>query len=135
MTTSLHSSRTLSSKRSTPPIAIPGRRHIGIAARFSVYRNTLIKACIDALAASYPSVTVLAGAEWSRGASLAYARSTPPSSASLLEYGQNFPEFLASFSAGDNVPYLADVARLDRCWNMAHAAGDDAMLQAADIRS
>ncbi len=101
---------------------------------FSVYRNTLMKACVDALESSYPSVTVLAGAEWSRDAALAYARSTPPSSASLFEYGQNFPEFLASFAVGADVPYLADVARLDRCWNMAHVAGDDSTLLAAELQ-
>jgi hypothetical protein len=100
---------------------------------FSVYRNTMIKACIDALAANFPSVTVLAGAEWARAAFLAYARSTPPSCASLREYGHDFPQFLASYPGSDDVPYLADVARLDHCWNSAHAAADAAILQAADL--
>lgn len=100
---------------------------------FSVYRNTLIKACIDALAGSYPSVSVLVGEEWMRGATQAYARTTPPSCASLLDYGQDFPEFLATFATAADLPYLADVARLDRCWNAAHAAVDDAVLLAADI--
>jgi hypothetical protein len=35
---------------------------------FAVYRNTVIKGCVDALQANYPAVARLVGAEWFRSA-------------------------------------------------------------------
>ncbi|MES3020640.1 MAG: DNA-binding domain-containing protein [Pseudomonadota bacterium] len=100
---------------------------------FAVYRNTVFKACVDALAANYPSVGVLVGTEWMRSAALEYARSRAPASVSLLNYGEDFPAFLAGLVAAADLPYLADVARLDRAWNHAHGAPDHAVLQAAEL--
>ena len=39
---------------------------------FAVYRNTVAKACIDALAANYPVVQRLVGDAWFRGMAAAY---------------------------------------------------------------
>ena len=38
---------------------------------FAVYRNTVLKGCIDALQASYPTVCALVGEEWFRAAACA----------------------------------------------------------------
>jgi hypothetical protein len=53
-----------------------------------------------------------------------FAAEHPPVSPVLLEYGEGFPGFIASFAPAKDIPYLADVTRLE--WAM-HAA-----LQAAD---
>ncbi|PWF41780.1 HvfC/BufC N-terminal domain-containing protein [Massilia glaciei] len=100
---------------------------------FSIYRNTVFKACVDALAANYPSVAVLVGPAWMRGAALEYVRAHPPASASLLAYGHAFPAFLAGLETAAGLPYLADVARLDLAWNHAHGAPDQGVLQAGDL--
>jgi hypothetical protein len=39
---------------------------------FAVYRNTVMKGCIDALQANYPSVMRLVGEEWFRAAAALY---------------------------------------------------------------
>ena len=45
---------------------------------FAVYRNTVLKGCIDALQASYPTVCQLVGTDWFRAAAAVYARAQPP---------------------------------------------------------
>ena len=93
---------------------------------FAVYRNTVMKACIDALEANFPSVARLVGSGWFRAAAARYVAAQPPDDARLLLYGAGFPAFLESFEPARELPYLPGVARLDRCWGEAHAAADAA---------
>ncbi len=97
---------------------------------FAVYRNTVLKGCIDALQANYPAVARLVGEEWFRAAAAVYARTQPPRVPMLLEYGEDFATFLAAFEPAADLPYLPDVARLDRFWTEAHVARDEAPLAA-----
>ena len=100
---------------------------------FSVYRNTVMKGCIDALQANYPAVARLTGEAWFRAAAVTYARETPPDDPSLLNYGASFPAFLARFEPAREMPTVPDVARLDRLWTEAHIARDEAVLDPAVI--
>jgi len=114
------------------PAAAPGLAP-GIAALarqpgFAVYRNTVMKGCIDALQANYPSVARLVGEEWFRAAAALFVREQLPTQATLLYYGEEFADFLAGFEPAAELPYLPGVARLDRYWTEAHAAGDESVL-------
>jgi len=100
---------------------------------FKVYRNTILKACVDALAANYPSVARLVGAQWFASAALLHVHVEPPDSVCLIEYGRDFPDFLRDFAPAAELPYLADVARLDRCWSESHIAADDTALTAQQL--
>lgn len=95
---------------------------------FAVYRNTVMKACIDALQANYPTVARLVGDEWFRAAAAIFAREHLPAQAALMYYGEAFAEFLARFEPAAELPYLPGVARLDRCWTESHAAQDESAL-------
>ena len=96
---------------------------------FSVYRNTVLKGCIDALQANFPAVSRLVGDEWFRAAAAVYARVAPPLDSRLLDYGAGFADFLAQFPPAAELPYLSSVARLDRFWTEAHAAADGIPLE------
>lgn len=100
---------------------------------FSVYRNTVMKGCIDALQANYPSVARLVGEEWFRAAAALFVRSHLPGDARMLFYGEQFADFLERFEPAAVLPYLPDVARLDRLWTEAHAADDQLPLDPAAI--
>jgi hypothetical protein len=102
-------------------------------AGFAVYRNTVVKGCADALLAQFPAVTRLVGEEWMRAAAIAYASVELPSTPVLLDYGASFPDFLRSFEPARALPYLADVARLDRAWTEAHVALDAPVLDSASL--
>lgn len=100
---------------------------------FAIYRNTVLKACIDALQANYPAVNRLVGDEWMRAAAAVYARNALPGVPMLLDYGADFAGFLERFEPAAELPYLPGVARLDRCWTEAHAAATEEPLDQAAI--
>lgn len=100
---------------------------------FAVYRNTVRKGCIDALQANYPTVCRLVGGEWFRAAAALYLRTQPPGDARMLLYGADFSNFLHNFAPAAELPYLAGVAALDRCWTEAHVAADGVALEPSSL--
>ncbi len=116
--------------------AVPAHADIAALAAqpaFAVYRNTVMKGCIDALQANYPAITRLVGAEWMRAAAAVYACKTPPRQPMLLHYGDGYADFLARFEPAAELPYLPGVARLDRFWTEAHTARDEPALDRSAI--
>ena len=91
---------------------------------FAVYRNTVLKGCVDALLANYPAVARLVGDEWMRAAAAEFARRELPREPILVRYGEGFAEFLTTFAPAADMPYLAEVAVLDRFWSEVHVAAD-----------
>jgi hypothetical protein len=91
---------------------------------FAIYRNTSAAATIDALAAGYSIARTILGDIAFRGLALEYFRRDPPKSAVLAEYGAGFADWLEQQPKVENLPYLADVARIDRSQLEAHLAGD-----------
>ena len=83
-------------------------------AGLSVYRNTIAKGCVDALAANFPTVLSMVGEDWFRAAAALFAREAPPPHAALLDYGEGFPAWLGRFPPAQDTPYLVGVAHLDR---------------------
>ena len=100
---------------------------------FAVYRNTVMKGCIDALQANYPAVARLVGEEWFRAAAVVYVRESLPADPTLLRYGAQFADFLTRFEPAADLPYLPGVARLDRFWTEAHAAPNEDPLDPAAV--
>ena len=109
----------------TDAAASPALAAVTAQPAFAIYRNTVMKGCIDALQANYPAVTRLVGDEWLRAAAAVYARDALPAQPMLLEYGADFADFLAQFDPAAELPYLPGVARLDRFWTEAHAAASE----------
>lgn len=100
---------------------------------FAVYRNTVMKGCIDALQANYPAIVRLVGEQWFRAAAAVYVRERRPQDARMLYYGEGFADFLTQFEPAADLPYLAHVARLDRLWTEAHGARDEPALAPAAL--
>jgi hypothetical protein len=141
---SLHGEGTLARFQDAFLSAVLTRRHGALEAAveraaaqpgFAVYRNTIVKGCVDALQANFPAVRRLVGDEWFHAAATLYARFSLPRTASLLEYGADFPQFLATFPPAAELPYLAAVAQLDRFWTEAHISRDEAPLDPRCITS
>ena len=85
----------------------PGRR-------FAVHRNNVVASLAEALADAYPVVAELVGADFFRAMASAYVRRHPPRSPVLALHGAGFPDFIAGFAPAAGLPWLADVARLER---------------------
>ena len=101
---------------------------------FSVYRNTVLTGCIDALQANFPAVERLVGESWFRAAAAVYARAHLPRDPTLLTYGEGFADFLERFEPAREFDYLPAVARVDRFWSEAHVAADDDVLDASALK-
>lgn len=100
---------------------------------FAVYRNTVMLACIEALAANYPTVRQLVGTACFHRSATAFARQAPPSSGVLAAYGEGFATFLDSFDETSTLEYLPGTAVLDRFWTEAHFERDAPVLTPADL--
>jgi hypothetical protein len=92
--------------------------------RFNVYRNNVTVSLIDALAGIFPAVRRLTGDEFFRAMARFHLRASPPTSPLLFEYGHDFPDFIARYEYAQSVPWLADIARIERAWLDAYHAAD-----------
>jgi len=101
--------------------------------RFNVYRNNVYAGLIGVIEARYPAVQRLVGEEFFKATARLFVDRVPPHSPVLLEYGLGFPEFLATFDPVSDVPYLADVARLEWRLHAARHAADCMSLRASEL--
>lgn len=92
--------------------------------RFAVYRNNVVVSLINALGESFPVVRRIVGEAFFKAMAGFYVTKEPPSSPILLVYGAGFADFLSVFPPLVNLPYLADVARIERAWSEAYHAAD-----------
>ncbi len=84
------------------------------AEALSVHRDTVMGALTNALRLSYPTVEALVGEAFFEQTCQIFAGRNLPRNASLTSYGKGFADFLADFAPAACLPYLPNVARLDR---------------------
>ncbi|SMC29827.1 hypothetical protein SAMN02745857_04168 [Andreprevotia lacus DSM 23236] len=96
--------------------------------RIAVYRNNARLNRIDALPAAFPTVAALVGDDYFRALAREYVKTTPALSANLHDDGAGLAGFIAGFAPARDLPYLADVARLDWAMHRAYYADDVAAL-------
>jgi hypothetical protein len=109
--------------RETPSIVSGPRGKAGIK-RYNVYRNNVTVSLIDALVAVFPAVQRITGVEFFRAMARSHIRETPPDSPLLFEYGRDFPSFIERYEHAQDMPWLADTARIERAWLDAYHAAD-----------
>ncbi len=101
--------------------------------RFSVYRNNVVVSLIEALQAAYPATHRLVGEAFFVAMAQIFVRQHPPQSPRMLDYGDGFADFIAGFAPAATLPYLADVARIERAWLEAYHAPEAPSLNAGDM--
>lgn len=111
-----------------PPPSVVVRQGKAIHRRFNVYRNNVVVSLIAALAAIYPAVQQVTGPVFFRAMARFHIREAPPRSPLLFEYGQEFPDFIDHYPYARELPWLGDVARIERAWLDACHAADAAPL-------
>lgn len=92
--------------------------------RFAVYRNNVAHSLSQALARRFAVIERLVGAEFFKPLAAAFIAEHPPASPMLFRWGVEFADFLASFPPLAELPYLADVARLEWLRGEAYHAAD-----------
>lgn len=108
-----------------PPDFVSGPNGKTAGKRYNVYRNNVTVSLIDALAAVFPATMRITGVDFFRAMARFHVRATPPTSPLLFEYGRDFPAFIARYEYARPMPWLADVARIERAWLDAYHAADE----------
>ena len=92
--------------------------------RMAVYRRALFVNYRNALGATFPVVARLVGAPFFNAAVDAFVRAHPSTSGDLNVYGDAFADFLERYPPAAELPYLADVARLEWAQDEANRAAE-----------
>jgi hypothetical protein len=106
------------------PALVAGPRSKAVVKRYNVYRNNVTVSLINALRVAFPATERITGEDFFRAMARFYVRARPPTSPLLFEYGRDFPDFIEHYEYARPVPWLADVARIERAWLDAYHAAD-----------
>ena len=126
-------SRALLDPNLATPTVVAGPRAKAAVKRYNVYRNNVTVSLINALAAAFPATLRITGVDFFRAMARFYVRATPPTSPLLFDYGRDFPDFIERYEYAQSVPWLADVARVERAWLDAYHAADVQPLMPHDL--
>lgn len=100
------------------------------ARRLFVHFNTIATSLSAALAASFPALQALLGADAFRRAALAHIRRQPPRQAALLHYGEDFPDSAAAVTSLDP-DLIRSVGAIEWAQKCAFHAADAAVMDEA----
>jgi hypothetical protein len=106
-----------------------GARQPGVAA----YRNRSLAAVVDILRAAYRVTARILGESGFDAVALAFARRFPPADPAPSGYGRGFADFLAEQLPAADIPYLPDIATLERLWTESQLAPDAPALDLGDL--
>jgi len=103
--------------------------------QLAIYRGSVLGGLVTALGDIYPAIKRSVGERFFDAMALRYAKVHPSRSASLDDYGEEFPQFLGEFDALDDYPYLVDLARLEWHWHLAFHCSNPNAFDPAQLSS
>lgn len=115
------------------PQGITTARGLADPLRFAVYRNNIYVGLMMALGQRFPVTKRLVGSDFFAGMARAYAADRKPASPLIMHYGDDFPDFIATFPPAARLAFLADVARIEAAWSEAYHAADRLPLDVAEL--
>jgi len=80
----------------------------------AVYRNTVIQGAVEALRSNYPVVVQILGVEMFEAVAFDFVSTCPADTPVLALYGREFADWLGHQRWIGELPYLSDVARVER---------------------
>ncbi len=116
-----------------PPSGTAASCTITAEERFAIYRNNVVEGLVRALATRFPAVARVVGDDFFAAMARVYATQSPPRSPIMAFYGEDFPQFIETFAPCAELPYLADLARLEAARTRAYHAADAVPLTAGDF--
>lgn len=115
------------------PTGVVGPGGKRVDKRYNVYRNNVTVSLLQALVSIYPAVQRITGPDFFRAMARFHLYETPPKSPLLFEYGRDFPDFIDRYEYARPMPWLGDVARIERAWLDAYHAADAEPLVISDF--
>lgn len=99
----------------------------------AVYRNTVLHGAVEALRANFRVVEQIVGPEMFESIAVDYATECPPRRPILALYGGRFADWLEGQPWIQDLPYLPDVARVERLFTESLMAADAEPLSAGAV--
>jgi hypothetical protein len=106
---------------------------LAINDRLGIYRNNVIQNLTSALKIVYLNFNILVGEEFFEFVAYEYIKQNLPSSGALLNYGDNFSDFIRSVKQLEAFPYAADFAEFEWLQHQCHHAIEDSSLTLTDL--
>lgn len=107
---------------------------LGPQDRLDIYAQMYCARLLDALLEDFPRVAAIVGKDRFRDLGRAYLRHYPSTQPSLKYLGVHFAEFLATQTVGATLPFLCDLARLERIRVDVFDAPDSDVLRLDDLQ-
>ncbi|MFU8784655.1 putative DNA-binding domain-containing protein [Aliidiomarina sp.] len=101
--------------------------------RLKIYRNSSMKASIQALVDNFPVSGSVIPINQFRHLAKEYVLKNRPTHPVLAWYGQDFPDWLLKQIDQHHCSWLADLAKLERCWLNCLLAEDQQAVSGEDI--
>ena len=111
------------------------RDDLDLAVRFAIHCRNYEASLVDALLTKYPATVWLVGTRFVTEAAVRFVHQQPPTAPCIAEYGAEFPQFLTTLQGAERVPYLHDIASLERCVGQASIATSSPPLTAEHVSS
>lgn len=102
--------------------------------RLAIYKNNTLHSLSESVVDLYPSIEHVVGRDFLIATAKEYLKVSPPHSAALLNFGLDFPDFLATFEHTKNYAYFPDLARIDMLRHQAYHATDETPLTVDQIQ-
>lgn len=100
----------------------------------AVYRNTVLNGAVEAMRANYRVVEQIVGEEMFEAVAVDFATECPPRRPVMALYGERFADWLETQPWIADLPYLADVARVERLCIESLMAADAIPVAIDEIR-
>lgn len=117
------------------PHGMVGGINYSLTSALGIYGNNYRGNLQDALAAAFPMVEQIVGADFFRVLARKFIGQHPSRSGNLHEYGAEMPDFITTLPPAQSLPYLADVTLLDWACHRAYYAADIAPFDVARLQT
>jgi hypothetical protein len=101
--------------------------------RLEIYRHNVFANLRGVLKDIYPVILAIVGDDFFQHAADQFVGAYPSRSGDLNQFGSEWAAFLSTYPHAAELPYLADVARLEWAWHEVFHAGDAAPLDLARL--
>ena len=105
------------------------------AARVGVYAEAYFYRLLEVLKEDFPATLAVAGADRFHNLVTGYLIDYPPTEPSIFHAGQHFPAYLHTHPIADRVPFMGDLAGLERVVLESFHAADAPALDGAAMRA
>lgn len=90
-----------------------------------IYRNQYFMSLSETLGKSYACVKRLVGEDFFNTLAIQFIKTQPSKTGNIIDYGDGFSNFISHHAHCQTLPYLADVARFERLYEVCYFSSSE----------